>query len=267
VVSPGDVGVNGGIGILTLTSYSSGNFGPTFAFSSNSVYEVEMTGTTVCDRVTVAGTGTGTGKVTIAAGATLNVTLWTPATNVSLDATILDTTMTNGNNGLLMGAFTTVNWSNAVGWTGLVVTNINNDLRMQGSYAPGGNPDVNTNNIPDAWETGYFGSTTNAEGAAEADWDKDGLSNYGEWVAGTDPTNSKSAFKFTNAVQNVGVGMVLRWPSESNRFYTLRLSTNLLLDSFSSVLTNRMPGNPPENVHTDAVARPGAFYQVTVTNQ
>jgi hypothetical protein len=129
------------------------------------------------------------------------------------------------------------------------------------------NPDANTNGIPDVWETGYFGSTTNAEGAAGADWDKDGLSNYGEWMAGTDPTNSTSAFRFTNVVQNVGVGMVLRWSSESNRYYTVKLSTNLQSDPFNDVLTNRMPGNPPMNVHTDGVSRPGAFYQVIVTNQ
>jgi hypothetical protein len=35
----------------------------------------------------------------------------------------------------------------------------------------------------------------------------------------------------------------------------------------NDVLTNRMPANPPVNVYTDAVTRPGAFYQVTVTNQ
>jgi hypothetical protein len=61
--------------------------------------------------------------------------------------------------------------------------------------------------------------------------------------------------------------MVLRWSSESNRYYTVKLSTNLQSDPFNDVLTNRMPGNPPMNVHTDGVSRPGAFYQVIVTNQ
>jgi hypothetical protein len=260
VLSPGD----GGVGTLTLTSYTVG-FSPTLAFSSNSVYAVDVQGTSSYDRVTVVGTGTGTGRVTIAAAAALNVTLWTPATNLSLDATIVDTATTNGSNGLLTGSFSTITWSNAAGWTGLVVTNINNDLRVQGSYTVVANPDANTNGIPDVWETGYFGSTTNAEGAAGADWDKDGLSNYGEWMAGTDPTNSTSAFRFTNVVQNVGAGMVLRWSSESNRYYTVKLSTNLQSDPFNDVLTNRVPANPPVNVYTDAVERSGgAFYKVMV---
>jgi hypothetical protein len=139
------------------------------------------------------------------------------------------------------------------------------DLGVTGTVQVIVNPDANTNGIPDVWETGYFGSTTNAEGAAGADWDKDGLSNYGEWMAGTDPTNSTSAFRFTNVMRNVGAGLVLRWSSESNRYYTVKLSTNLISDPFSTILTNRMPASPPVNVHTDAVERPcGAFYRVIV---
>jgi hypothetical protein len=133
-VSPGDSGA----GNLTLTSYSSGNYGPTLAFSSNSVYEVEVTGTSTCDRVTVVGTGTGVGKVTIAAGAALNVTLWTPAGNATLDAKIVDTVKGNGTAGTLTGSFSKTNWSNTNGWTGLVVTNIGNDLFVKGQYTSGG---------------------------------------------------------------------------------------------------------------------------------
>ena len=268
VVSPGDVGVNGGIGTLTLTSYSpaAGKESPTLAFSSNSLYEVEMTGAASYDCVKVAGAGVGTGKVTIAAGATLNVALWTPTNSVTLDATIIDTAMTNGSNGLLTGSFSTVNWSNTTGWSNLMVTAIDNDLHITGVYTvPAGNPDSNGNGIPDEWEQQVFGNLTNS---ATGDNDGDGLDNFGEWVAGTHPTNVQSALKFTNLVQNAGSGRVLSWYSESNRFYTLGLSSNLLLDPFSSKLTNRMPANPPVNVYTDFVERSGAsFYRVTVTNQ
>jgi hypothetical protein len=125
--------------------------------------------------------------------------------------------------------------------------------------------DSNGNGIPDAWEQQVFGNLTNS---ATGDNDGDGLDNFGEWVAGTHPTNGRSVFRFTNLVQNAGSGRVLSWYSESNRFYTLKLSTNLILDPFSSMLTNRMPANPPVNVYTDVVERSGAsFYRVTVTNQ
>ena len=263
VVSPGDSGP----GTLTMASYSAspGNYSPVLAFSSNSVYAVDFQDALSYDRVTVAGMGTGTGRVTIAAGAALSVTLWTPTNSVALDATILDTT--GGGGGLLTGTFGTVNWANTNGWSGLAVTNIDNDLHVTGGYT-WVEADANTNGMPDAWESQYFGSATNARGAAGADWDEDGLLNYGEWVAGTDPTNEFSLLVFSNLVQAAGSGMVVRWSSESNRFYSLKLSTNLVLDPFTTVLTNRAPATPPMNVHTDAVARPGgAFYRIEVENQ
>jgi hypothetical protein len=157
-----------------------------------------------------------------------------------------------------------VNWSNTNGWTGLVVTNIDSDLRVQGNYIAG-SADANSNSIPDTWELGYFGSLTNS---GTADKDGDGLDNYGEWVAGTDPTNGFSRLIFSNVVQTAGGGMVVRWSSASNRFYSLKLSTNLVFDPFTAVLTNRAPATPPVNVHTDAVSRfGGAFYRITVENQ
>ena len=71
-----------------------------------------------------------------------------------------------------------------------------------------------------------------------------------------------------NVIPAAGVGTVVRWSSESNRFYTLALSTNLAADAFMTVLTNRMLATPPVNVHTDAVHRSGgAFYRIAVENQ
>jgi hypothetical protein len=65
--------------------------------------------------------------------------------------------------------------------------------------------------------------------------------------------------------QAAGAGMVVRWSSESNRYYTLLLSTNLVSDPFSTALTNRAPATPPLNVHTDSVTRPGgAYYKIEV---
>jgi beta-glucanase (GH16 family) len=48
-----------------------------------------------------------------------------------------------------------------------------------------------------AWQTQYFGSPTNANAAAGADPDGDGMSNSQEFQAGTDPTNSASLFGIT----------------------------------------------------------------------
>jgi hypothetical protein len=100
------------------------------------------------------------------------------------------------------------------------------------------------------------------------DVDRDGMDNHGEWVAGTDPTNAFSRLMLFNPVKAAEAGMVVRWSSESNRFYTLKLSTNLTLDPFTAILSNRMPATPPVNMHTDAVERSGGvFYRIAVENQ
>jgi sialate O-acetylesterase len=45
--------------------------------------------------------------------------------------------------------------------------------------------DSNGNGLPDAWETAYFG---NLDQTANSDFDSDGLTNYEEFLAGTNPT-------------------------------------------------------------------------------
>jgi hypothetical protein len=53
-------------------------------------------------------------------------------------------------------------------------------------------PDTNENDIDDAWEMKYFGTLDNLIGAGDADADGDGISNGGEFIAGTNPTNALS---------------------------------------------------------------------------
>ena len=48
------------------------------------------------------------------------------------------------------------------------------------------------------WQLQYFGGTNNPAGAGDVDADGDGLSNTNEFLTGTDPTNSASAFRITS---------------------------------------------------------------------
>ncbi|MDA9260883.1 hypothetical protein N9P58_03340, partial [Puniceicoccaceae bacterium] len=51
-------------------------------------------------------------------------------------------------------------------------------------------PEVDTDSLPDAWEIQYFGGINAVNGGETEDFDGDGVSNYDEWLAGTDPSNA-----------------------------------------------------------------------------
>jgi len=102
--------------------------------------------------------------------------------------------------------------------------------------------DRNTNDIADNWEMDYFGSTNAANGAAGADWDRDGFSNLQEFIAGTNPTNTGERFNI-NIIATNGQVMVSfsTLPAASNylagfsRHYSLEVCTNLSSGGWSAV--------------------------------
>ncbi|NQU40867.1 MAG: immunoglobulin domain-containing protein, partial [Lentisphaerae bacterium] len=126
--------------------------------------------------------------------------------------------------------------------------------------------DMATNNTPKWWLAQY--GLTNFNADAMRDVDHDGMLTWEEWVAGCDPTNINSVFRFTSADGAPGEGIVVRWPSISNRFYTLQHSTNLYMGSNGFVIlpgASNLPGTPTENVYTDSVPATGVnFYRIEV---
>jgi hypothetical protein len=76
--------------------------------------------------------------------------------------------------------------------------------------------------VPPWWADFYFGG--NVDGAADADGD--GLSNYSEFVCGTDPTDGGS--RFTVSASAGGSGMQIRFaPWQGGRSYQLATTSNL----------------------------------------
>ena len=53
------------------------------------------------------------------------------------------------------------------------------------------------------------------------DSDGDGMNNWQEYLAGTNPTNAASVFKITSAQMIPGGKFVVRWTSVSNRLYDI----------------------------------------------
>ena len=103
----------------------------------------------------------------------------------------------------------------------------------------------------------------NASGINDAAGDADGdlLSNYEEYIAGTDPTNTASVLAFEYIGMH-GTNTVLQWQSVAGRHYSLLGSTNL---QNWSVIQSNLPAIDPLNtvtVNVDAVE--SRFFKVEV---
>lgn len=121
---------------------------------------------------------------------------------------------------------------------------------------------VNLNNglLPAAWQLQYFG---HLGVDPNADPDHDGMSNYQEYLAGTDPTNPNSLFKIVSVAANSS-GALIQWTSVPGKFYTLQRTADLL--SGFTDLQLHIPATAPINVIQDpAPAGSGPyFYRIQV---
>jgi len=106
------------------------------------------------------------------------------------------------------------------------------------------------------------------DGTADyTDSDDDGLNNYQEWIAGTNPTNSLSVLVMLPPVPtNNPSGLILGWESVSNRTYFLQTSTSLGAQPVFSTIQSNIVGLSGITSYTDtnAVGNSPYFYRVGV---
>jgi parallel beta-helix repeat protein len=112
-----------------------------------------------------------------------------------------------------------------------------------------------------AWLQQYGLAT---DGSADfADPDQDGLNNYQEWLAGTNPTNALSVLKITSATRPMALGpagFVVTWVSENTRMYYLQRSAALAQSGFFTIEDN-IVGQAGTTSYTDTNAvGPGPFF-------
>ncbi len=113
--------------------------------------------------------------------------------------------------------------------------------------------------MANSWETEFFGSL-GCDAACDADGD--GLNNQGEFIAGTNPTNSESCFKVNTGKAVDGSAFVLTWDSVTGRVYSVYWK-DCLGKSFQPLETGIQY---PQNSYTDTVhsAEGCGYYQVDV---
>jgi M6 family metalloprotease-like protein len=97
------------------------------------------------------------------------------------------------------------------------------------------------------------------------DDDGDGVPNWQEAVAGTDPKDARSFLRFTSAsLSPVDGRLLLEWTSATNRTYTVLRASSLRTD-FQSIATN-LPASPPLNSFLVPNSGPSSatFYRLQV---
>lgn len=125
-------------------------------------------------------------------------------------------------------------------------------------------PVAGTNTLPDSWRIQYFGSTNAANAGVFEDFDHDGFSNFAEWRAGTDPTNSGSRLEFMGeaTVSTQSTQIVVSWSGVNGKTYSLLSASNLTAGW--STYQSAIPGVSPLNVVTVSVGTSKSFWRVKV---
>jgi GH15 family glucan-1,4-alpha-glucosidase len=117
--------------------------------------------------------------------------------------------------------------------------------------------------IADAWRRQYFGgdgTTTNAQSCASCDADSDGLSNEQEYLAGTVPTNSASAFRILTVTRDPSGNNIVTYSSVPAKKYVVQFTDDMLLPFADLPGTNTAAGSSASYTNNTAVA--ARFYRV-----
>jgi PKD domain len=102
------------------------------------------------------------------------------------------------------------------------------------------------------------------DGSADfTDSDHDGLNNWQEWIAGTDPTDPKSAL-YLHAVTTNSPGLLIQWDSVLGKLYSLERASNLSSSTPFAPIASQISGNNGTTTYldTNAIGNGPFFYRI-----
>jgi len=117
----------------------------------------------------------------------------------------------------------------------------------------------------DEWKLHFFGSTTNAMAMDGADPDGDGVPNWMEYLAGTNPTNaaSKLALDYLAPAANGGVPGAFTWLSAPGKSYVIESAASLISPNWTALVSNIAGDGTMKTFPAPAVtAGANQFYRV-----
>jgi hypothetical protein len=128
-------------------------------------------------------------------------------------------------------------------------------------FSGGGNPDTDGDGMPDAWEITHS-LDPNSPADAGQDADGDDLTNFQEFLAGTNPRDAASVLRAgISAVSSTA--RQLRFDAVSNLGYSVQYRTSLATGGWLNLAT--IPAAPSNRVVrlTNSAPDPARFYRVT----
>jgi hypothetical protein len=120
--------------------------------------------------------------------------------------------------------------------------------------------DADNDGLPDAWEMSKFGTLNSGP---NDDPDGDGLTNWEEWQAGTDPLQASSAFTARQGAAEP-TGFRISWASVPGKSYDIEYKDELLPGDWNS-LTSNIPasaGSTTDCLDSSAVGLAKRFYRI-----
>ncbi len=94
--------------------------------------------------------------------------------------------------------------------------------------------------ISDEWKICFFETLDNPDAAPSADPDKDGVPNWKEYLAGTDPTDPESHLHLTGPMRRWNNGkpqLALRWLSAPGKRYVIETATDLADGQWTTLIS------------------------------